>query len=46
MFAQVEGERRALTGHVGSAGTLPGRRTSKAREVGRHAESVWWKVWM
>jgi len=27
---KVEGERSALAGHVGTAGALPGRRTSKA----------------
>ena len=29
LFALVEGERSALAGHVGSAGTLPRRGTSR-----------------
>ena len=43
MFAQVEGERRALMGHVGSVGALPGRGTSRLREERWHAEDIWWK---
>ena len=43
MFAQVEGKRRALTGHSRSAGVLSGRGTSRLREEQWHAEDEWWK---